>query len=267
MNDRLPEARGGIDTDPAAAAAPLGWSLHSDDPAGALRRQGFVLLDAAALAQMAQAAPAPLTAAWDDLPPDAHLRDGGAYRFRRHASYTLDLPAQLARVPHRAHWQPTDYNALHGGIERWFEPVHAALDAQPAWTGLLAALGRVFAAAAATPVTRWYVEAHQFRIDTAQGIGRPTPEGAHRDGVDFVAVVLVQRQAVRGGETRVFQADAPFGVRFTLAQTWSALLLDDARVVHETTPIQSAAGAGERAGWRDTLVLTYRREGFQDPPR
>ena len=95
MNDRLPEARGGIDTDPAAAAAPLGWSLHSDDPAAALRRQGFVLLDAAALAQMAQAAPAPLTAAWDDLPPDAHLRDGGAYRFRRHASYTLDLPAEL----------------------------------------------------------------------------------------------------------------------------------------------------------------------------
>ncbi|MFN9140663.1 MAG: 2OG-Fe dioxygenase family protein [Betaproteobacteria bacterium] len=267
MNDRLPEARGGIDTDPAAAAAPLGWSLHSDDPAAALRRQGFVLLDAAALAQMAQAAPAPLTAAWDDLPPDAHLRDGGAYRFRRHASYTLDLPAQLARVPHRAHWQPTDYNALHGGIERWFEPVHAALDAQPAWTGLLAALGRVFAAAAATPVTRWYVEAHQFRIDTAQGIGRPTPEGAHRDGVDFVAVVLVQRQAVRGGETRVFQADAPFGVRFTLAQPWSALLLDDAHVVHETTPIQSAAAPGACAGWRDTLVLTYRRDRFQDPSR
>jgi hypothetical protein len=27
------------------------------------------------------------------------------------------------------------------------------------------------------------IEAHQFRIDTAEGIGRPTPEGAHRDGV------------------------------------------------------------------------------------
>ena len=28
----------------------------------------------------------------------------------------------------------------------------------------------------------WFVEAHQFRIDTLHGIGRPTPEGAHRDG-------------------------------------------------------------------------------------
>jgi hypothetical protein len=59
----------------------------------------------------------------------------------------------------------------------------------------------------------------------------------------------------------VFQADAPFGVRFTLADAWSALLLDDARVIHETTPIQPA----QRAGWRDTLVLTYRQGGFQAP--
>jgi hypothetical protein len=247
----------------ASSPAPLGWTLASEHPAETLRHQGFALLDAAALRTTSGAAPATLTPSWDDLPADAYLLDGGAYRFRRHASYTLDLPQTLARVPHRAHWQPTDYNALHGGIERWFEPVAAALDAAPAWSGLLTGLGQLFAAAAPQAVARWYIEAHQFRIDTAQGIGRPTPEGAHRDGVDFVAVILVQRQRVKGGETRVFQADAPFGVRFTLAEPWSALLLDDARVIHETTPIQSSAAAGERAGWRDTLVLTYRRQGFQ----
>jgi hypothetical protein len=26
----------------------------------------------------------------------------------------------------RAHWQPVEYNALHGGLERWFEPIEAA---------------------------------------------------------------------------------------------------------------------------------------------
>ena len=55
----------------------------------------------------------------------------------------------------------------------------------------------------------WYVEAHQFRIDTTDGIGRPTPEGAHRDGVDLVAVLLVGREGIKGGETRVFDADGP----------------------------------------------------------
>jgi hypothetical protein len=41
------------------------------------------------------------------------------------------------------------------------------------------------------------------------------------------------------------------------------VLLDDARVIHETTPIQPLK-AGE-PGWRDTLVLTFRAGGFQGP--
>ena len=32
-------------------------------------------------------------------------------------------------------------------------------------------------------------------------------------------------------------AAGPQGMRFTLTQPWSALLLDDERVIHETTPI------------------------------
>ena len=50
------------------------------------------------------------------------------------------------------------------------------------------------------------------------------------------------------------------GQRFTLEQPWSLLLLDDARVIHESTPIQPD---GEGGGHRDTLVLTWRAGGFQ----
>jgi hypothetical protein len=105
----------------------------------------------------------------------------------------------------------------------------------------------------------WYVEAHQFRIDTADGIGRPTPEGAHRDGVDFVAVILIGRENIKGGETRVFEADGPKGQRFTMLEPWTMLLLDDAAVIHESTPIQPLAEHGHR----DTLVLTWRAGSFQ----
>jgi hypothetical protein len=108
---------------------------------------------------------------------------------------------------------------------------------------------------------RWHVEAHQFRIDTTDGIGRPTPEGAHRDGVDFVAVLLVDRQGVKGGETRVFEAAGPQGLRFTLTEPWTLLMLDDERVIHESTPIQPL----DEGGHRDTLVLTFRAGGFQGP--
>jgi hypothetical protein len=42
---------------------------------------------------------------------------------------------------------------------------------------------------------------------------------------------------------------------------WTALVLDDERVIHETTPIQPLA----EGACRDTLVLTYRARGFQGP--
>lgn len=201
---------------------------------------------------------ADLAQAWNDLPADTHLRDGGHYRFRRHSCFTVDTQAgALLQVPHRAHWQSVQYNALHGGFERWFEPVQPQVAQAPAWQTLLTQLGCLLARV--KPVPTWYVEAHQFRVDTTGGIGRPTPEGAHRDGVDFVAVVMVGRHGIKGGETRVFDAHGPNGVRFTLAEPWSLLLLDDERVIHESTPIQPV---GEH-GWRDTLVLTFRAEGFQ----
>lgn len=197
---------------------------------------------------------------WNRLPADAHLRDGGHYRFRRHDSYVLDVEAdQLTLVPHRAHWQPVIYNALHGGFERWFEPIEATISSHPAWQALIRQLGLLLAQA--KPAKQWFIEAHQFRVDTTGGIGRPTPEGAHRDGVDFVAVLMLGRHQIKGGETRVFEADGPHGVRFTLTEPWSTLLLDDERVIHESTPIQPT---GEH-GWRDTLVLTFRQQRFQGP--
>ena len=170
--------------------------------------------------------------------------------------------ARVDAAPHRPHWQPLDYNALHGGIERHFEPLPPSWAADADWQRLLAALGGV--ASELRGERPWYVEAHPFRIDADGGIGRPTPEGAHRDGVDLVAVVLVARANVRGGETRVFDARGPQGVRFQLAEPWSVLLLDDARVIHESTPITPASP--DHAGHRDSLVLTARARGFQDPP-
>jgi hypothetical protein len=230
----------------------------------ALRDHGQAVLAPAGLLELIRAPIDALNALrveWNTLPPDAYLRDGGRYRRRRHASFVVD-GERITPVPHRAHWQPLEYNALHGGLERWFEPMRPAVTTQPVWTQLLRALSGVCSALkGAQP---WYVEAHQFRIDTTDGIGRPTPEGAHRDGVDFVAVLLVERSGIKGGETRVFEADGPAGQRFTMTEPWTTLLLDDARVVHESTPIQPDPPSAV-AGHRDTLVLTFRRNGFQEP--
>jgi hypothetical protein len=224
-----------------------------------LRRQGYAVMDRAGVLAWSGCQPEALDAlrpGWNDLPPDNYLKDGGRYRRRRHSCFVVDGDA-MTQVPHRAHWQPLEYNALHGGMQRWFEPMTPSSVAGPDWAVLLRALAATCSRLKGRQP--WFIESHQFRIDTTDGIGRPTPEGAHRDGVDFVAVFLVAREGIKGGETRVFDAQGPSGQRFTLTEPWSLLLLDDARVIHESTPIQPLAGSG----WRDTLVLTARAGGFQ----
>ena len=201
-----------------------------------------------------------LASSWNGLPSDNYLKDGGHYRYRRHSSFIFENNV-LKKVPHRAHWQPLDYNALHGGIERWFEPINDTTRLKPVWEKILVKFASIASQLRGVANLKWFIEAHQFRIDTTDGIGRPTPEGAHRDGVDFVAVFMVSRQGIKGGETRVFDANSRFGERFTLDEPWSVLLLDDARVIHESTPIQPTLNVG----YRDTLVLTLRENSFQKP--
>ena len=228
----------------------------------ALRDDGFAVVSAEAVAEFSNidlSKLQDLTKYWENLPRDPYLKDGGRYRFRRHASYEIKGD-ELTLVPHRAHWQSLDYNALHGGIERWFEPIQGELLSNPAWQSVLLGLAHILNSQ--KPVNTWFVEAHQFRIDTTDGIGRPTPEGAHRDGVDFVAVFLLGREGIKGGETRIFDTSGSAGLRFTLIQPWSLLLMNDQRMIHESTPIQPLA----KYGYRDTLVLTYRSNGFQDSP-
>lgn len=195
---------------------------------------------------------------WDDLPLDNFLKDGGCYRRRRHSCFIVEQQ-DVTQVPHRAHYQPLEYNALHGGMRRLFEPMAEQTVSRQVWFSLLREIARV--CSSVKGVQPWYVEAHQFRIDTRHGIGRPTPEGAHRDGVDFVAILLVARENVSGGESRIFEFNGRHGQRFTLSEPWTLLLLDDQKVIHESTPIQPTAGGG----YRDTLVLTFRAGRFLEP--
>ncbi len=199
-------------------------------------------------------------ASWDDLGLDLYMADGGRYRRRRFATFAV-AAGELRRKPQQPHYQSRDYNALNGGIARWFEPVTDAIAAHPATQAIIATSDALFSALT-PPATRpavWHVEMHQFRIEArADSEGRPTPEGMHRDGVDWVLVLLVRRQNVASGETRVCDLrGAPLG-SFVLTAPQDAALVDDARVFHGVTPILPLDPAAP--AWRDVLVLTFRRE-------
>jgi hypothetical protein len=194
-------------------------------------------------------------ASWDDLGPDTYMADGGRYRKRRHAVFSVGTGG-VVRQPAQPHYQSRDYNTLNGGIERWFEPVTPALGTGSAMTTILTFCRDLFEMLSATRA--WHVEVHQFRIEARRGAeGRPTPEGMHRDGVDYVLVLLVNRTNIASGVTSVHDLEGTALGHFTLTAPLDAALVDDTRVMHGVTPVEPVDPA--EPGYRDVLVVTFRR--------
>ncbi len=192
---------------------------------------------------------------WNDLGLDTYMADGGRYRKRRHASFSVSA-AGIVRKPHQPHYQSRDYNPLHGGIARWFEPVKDEIGSGATMLTILRFCQNLFDRL--TPVPAWHVEVHQFRIEARPGQqGKPTPEGTHQDGVDHVLVLLIGRENVRSGETTVTDlARKPLG-SFTLTEPFDSALVDDNRVMHGVTAIEPVDPS--QLGHRDVLVVTFRR--------
>jgi hypothetical protein len=239
-------------------------ALAAPEALGArLRADGFVRLPGSDLRRVLDVDTATtwtgFAASWEDLALDEYMADGGRYRRRRHACFRV-TSAEIAREPHQAHYQSRGYNALNGGIERWFAPVTHEIAAHTLLSGMLTQFGKTFAhASAVAPASaRWFVEMHQFRIEARpNAAGLPTPEGMHRDGVEWVAVTLVRRENVAGGVTSVADAEGRSLGSFTLDTPFDTVLLDDQRVWHGVTPLVPLEPSAPAV--RDVLVLTYRR--------
>jgi hypothetical protein len=197
---------------------------------------------------------------WNDLGVDTYMADGGRYRRRRFAAFRASHSG-IIRKPHQPHYQSRDYNPLNGGIERWFEPVTDAAAQHPALTAILQICQALFDRM--TPVAvrpeAWHVELHQFRIEARLGeAGQPTPEGMHRDGVDWVLVLMVRRENIASGETTIYDLQKRSLGSFTLTEPLDSAVVDDSRVYHGVTPVTPLDP--RFPAYRDVLVVTFRRE-------
>jgi hypothetical protein len=242
----------------AAGADATAEPLQAD-----VAREGFVFVRAEKmrelLSRFGQVSDwAEFVTSWNNLALDTYMADGGRYRLRRHAVYTAAPGDPILRQPHQPHYQSRDYNPLNGGIARWFEPVDPGIGSAPTMSAILACSRAFFEAL--TPARKWQIEVHQFRIEArVEEPGRPTPEGIHRDGVDYVLVLFVDRYNVISGTTTVHALDGrPLG-SFTLSTPLDAAFLDDTRVAHGVTAIEPLDPG--TPGRRDVLVVTWKGLG------
>jgi hypothetical protein len=228
---------------------------------GSLARSGFVFVKGDDMRAMLEAAGSlddldALAASWGDLDMDTYMADGGRYRRRRHAVFRVERNGAATRQANQPHYQTTSFNPLNGGIERWFSPVRDDIAEGRALQTILSFCGRLFSPLSPT-VASWKTEIHQFRIEAGPDIaGKPTPEGMHRDGVDWVLVLLLKRHNIRSGETTIADLDKRSLGSFTLTDPLDAAFVDDARVYHGVTPIEPIDPA--QPAYRDVLVVTFR---------
>jgi hypothetical protein len=236
--------------------------------AESLSADGFVFVRAEAMRHAIEAFGglddwASFAASWDALEMDEHMADGGRYRRRRHAVFAAGQAGAIERQPHQPHYQGLDYNPLNGGVARWFAAITPDVGSGRSLTTILEFSRGLFSrlapserqAAAAT--LRWKIEVHQFRIEAQRGgEGLPTPEGMHRDGVDFVLVLLVNRTNIASGTTSIHAPDGRELGRFTLTFPLDAALVDDSRVAHGVTPVKAIDPS--QPAHRDVLVVTFK---------
>jgi hypothetical protein len=229
----------------------------------AVQRAGYAFVEASdmrtALARFGSLADwTAFAESWNDLDVDTYMGDGGRYRRRRFGVYAAGRQGAIVRGPHQPHYQELDYNTLNGGIERWFKPVTEEIGSGASMRTILEYCRALFGRLA--PETRkWHVEVHQFRIEARSGeVGKPTPEGMHRDGVDYVLVLLVNRRNIASGTTTVHDLDKRALGSFTLTDPLDAALVDDSRCYHGVTPVEPENPA--QPAYRDVLVVTFKKK-------
>jgi hypothetical protein len=103
---------------------------------------------------------------------------------------------------------------------------------------------------------RWNVRLHPYRIRADLGsAGLPTPEGLHRDGVDFVVTWMIRRHNVDGGTTVVTDVRRRPLWQRTLDAPMDLLIGDDNRTMHAVTPITPRDP--HAPAFRDVLVVAF----------
>ena len=230
-----------------------------------MRRDGFAFVPASQMAALL-AAPGRLAAwnvdwqhfasSWKDLVLDLYLPEGHRYRRRRHATLATRAAQTRAHLEvHQPHYQSLDYTPLAGGIERWFEPIETNVIEGASMQRILEFCCELFSAL--KPAVGWHIECHQFRIEArAEAPGQPTPEGVHRDGVDYVLVLLIDRVNIASGTTTMHDLTGRQLGSFTLSMPLDAAVVDDERVRHGVTPVEPLDPT--QPAYRDVLVVTFR---------
>ncbi len=188
------------------------------------------------------------------LPVDRYLKSGAR---RRRFSWFAGSPQNPVKLPHKLFYQTEKYEG-RPDIFREFDEIDSSVCSHSSFQNILDCFVRVTGINMAnTPV-----EVHQIRVSCGDDFkGKPSPEGVHRDGCHYLAIFVVNRDGVEGGENSIHLTKEGEAIFEATLEPGQFLFCDDEMVMHNASPV--APEAGRSVAHRDIFVLTageHRRE-------
>ncbi|WP_170140882.1 2OG-Fe dioxygenase family protein [Allonocardiopsis opalescens] len=229
------------------------------DVARGIAAYGFLLVDGPAFRpdQACMLALDAFSQTWRDLPPDDYLPGNASYRLRRHARFILNPDSgRLQWVQDAGYFQHPTVNPLTGGIVRRFAPLLDGQARNPFLQALILRNASIFSACTHAMPAAWEIDVHLIRITARPGVpGRPSPEGKHRDGFDYIALHHIGRENVTGGCTKIYDIEGALLKFRTFTGRLDSLYADDSRILHDVTPV--VLGPDGPTGHRDMLLMSF----------
>ena len=208
------------------------------------------------LDRLSDAAVEILSPSFNNLPTTNHK--DGQYRLRRYSQVEL-----LMEIP--PHWNPhhaavkilssstfeqgSEYNSFQGNIKRKFEN----LEDSTIHSGGMKELIHLFRDVNRLPHGTT-IDIHQMRIITAEEDTQVSPEGVHRDGYDFIAMVGISRHNITGGNLLVYSdRNGDYFLSIPLG-AGEVVNLDDSKLWHNASTIKPVDQ--QKMGYMDAFILT-----------
>ena len=175
-----------------------------------------------------------------------------AHRSRRFTQYVAFFDAAgemtLKRLPHRPFIQSASYNPLSGGILREFEPIEAQYD-------IKSYIQQLFDLLEIDRSRNYHLDVHQYRVyGLPESQGTSVPEGPHRDGMECVAILVLERKGITDNSAEFSLIDPKTREAFvkTVVGKNEGIALYDRDMLHDAAPI---VASGIEPGFRDYIVV------------
>ena len=97
---------------------------------------------------------------------------------------------------------------------------------------------------------------HQMRVICRGGATQLSPEGWHQDGYDYIAVIVVDRNNIIGGEMLLSTGKGKTPFLQATIDTGTLVVVDDSYLWHNGRSIQPIDD--NDPAWMDVMVFTFK---------